>query len=89
MDNDKAFAAYALVIFAGVASVLTASVLSGTAALPSALVFLEHLAMSLALRTAYKSLDGTYWINNLGHSEATLEATEAPAQGGIAAGVLS
>lgn len=84
MDNDKVFAAYALFLVAGMASVLTASVLSGTATLPSAAVFLEHIALSLALRTAYKSFDGTYWINNI-QIDGVVEADEATVHHGAAA----
>ena len=65
MDNDRIFAAYALILVAGVASVITASVVSGIATLPSAGVFLEHLALSFGFRGAYKSLDGFDWVHDL------------------------
>jgi hypothetical protein len=61
MHNDKLFTAYALVLIAGVASVLTASVVAGVAALPTPLGFVEHLAMSLLFRAAYKSIGGFDW----------------------------
>jgi hypothetical protein len=61
LDNDKVFVAYALILIAGVASVITASVVAGTAALPSPMSFLEHLALSLAFRAAYKGIGGFSW----------------------------
>jgi hypothetical protein len=61
MDNDKLFTAYALVLIAGVASVVTASVAAGVAVLPTPLVFVEHLCMSLLFRAAYKSIGGFDW----------------------------
>lgn len=61
MDNDKAFAIYALTVLAGLASVITASMLAGSASLPSALSFAEHLALSLSFRAAYKGLGGFSW----------------------------
>jgi hypothetical protein len=62
VDNDRIFAAYAVLLVAGVASVITTSVITGVAALPSAGVFLEHVAMSFGFRAAYKSLDGFDWV---------------------------
>ncbi|MGH0029502.1 MAG: hypothetical protein ACQGVC_06910 [Myxococcota bacterium] len=64
MDNDRIFAAYALLLLAGVASVITASVMAGIAALPSAGVFLEHVALSFGFRAAYKSLGGFEWAHD-------------------------
>ena len=63
MDNDRVFAAYALLLVGGVASVITASVTSGIATLPSAGVFLEHVVMSFGFRAAYKSLGGFEWAH--------------------------
>lgn len=62
MDNDRVFAAYTLTLVAAVASMITASVLAGFATLPSAGVFIEHLAMSLGFRLAYKSIGGFEWV---------------------------
>lgn len=58
LNTDKAFAAYALILVSGVASLLTASVLVGFATLPSPGVFLEHVALGLAIRAGYKSIGG-------------------------------
>jgi hypothetical protein len=58
VDNDKVFAAWALALFASVASVLTATVVTGIATLPSPMVFAEHLAMAFGVRAAYKSFAG-------------------------------
>ncbi len=55
------FTAYALTLFAAVASLITATVMAGVATLPSPLVFVEHLAMSLCFRAAYKGIGGFSW----------------------------
>ena len=60
MDNDKAFTIYALVIFAGLASVLTASLMAGAATLPTPLSVLEHLALSFGMRASYKWIQMLY-----------------------------
>lgn len=88
MTNDRIFAAYALVLVAGVASVITASVTGGIAALPSAGVFLEHVALSFGFRAAYKSLDGFDWVHDfaafLGLITAADDAAPAPPSAGHA-----
>jgi hypothetical protein len=63
LQNDKSFAAYALILIAGVTSVLTASVLAGFARLPSPQVFLEHVALGLLMRASYKSIAGWNWAD--------------------------
>jgi hypothetical protein len=63
VQNDKAFAVAATLLFAGLASVLTASVLAGFAALPAPLVFLEHVALGLAMRASYKFIGGWNWAD--------------------------
>ena len=73
MQNDKAFAAAAIVLFAGLASVLTASVLAGFAMLPAPLLFLEHVAMGVAMRAAYKFIGGWNWADWTLTSEPTAE----------------
>ncbi len=60
MDSNKAFTLYALLIISLFASVITASVMAGMAALPTPLGFIEHVGLSLLIRAAYKSLDGPY-----------------------------
>jgi hypothetical protein len=77
VQNDKAFAVAATVLFAGLASVLTASVLVGFAALPAPLVFLEHVAMGLAMRASYKFIGGWNWADWTLTSEPASEF-EAP-----------
>ena len=65
MDNDKAFTAYALTLVAVITSVITASVMAGFATLPTAGVFIEHLALSVGFRAAYKSFGGIDWVYTL------------------------
>lgn len=87
MDNDRIFAAYALLLVAGVASVVTASVTAGIAALPSAGVFLEHVALSFGFRAAYKSLDGFDWVHDFAEFLGLITAPDAapvPPSGGHA-----
>ena len=62
MDNDRVFSLCALTLVAAVASLLTASIATGIAALPEAGGFLGHLALSLGFRAAYKSFGGFDWI---------------------------
>ena len=77
MQNDKAFAVAAVALIAGLASVLTASVLAGFASLPSPLVFLEHVGMGLLMRASYKAIGGWNWADWTLTSESE-EALEAP-----------
>ena len=65
MDNDRAFTVYALTLIAIIGTVITASVVSGITTLPSAGVFLEHLALSAGFRAAYKSFGGFDWLYEL------------------------
>lgn len=77
MDNDKVFTGFALGLIALVASAITASVMAGFATLPSLVVFLEHLAMSLLFRAAYKSFGGFDWADWSVAGAASGEATAA------------
>ena len=86
MDNDKAFAIYAITIFAGLASVLTASLLAGYASIPSPPMFVEHPAMSLLFRAAYKSFGGPVWWPYPSAFEDGHEAAAAPAAGVVLSG---
>jgi hypothetical protein len=79
LDNDKAFTLYAAILIGSILSVLTASVLAGVAALPTPLVFAEHLAMSLIFRAAYKSLAGPGWYRLPTELSEVLPAVEVPA----------
>jgi hypothetical protein len=58
MNSDKAFAIYAFTLVGAVASLLTTTVASGVASLPSAAFILEHVALALAIRTSYKCFGG-------------------------------
>lgn len=58
MNRDKAFAIYAITLICAVASVITASVMAGFATLPSPLMFVEHVALGLGIRFAYKWVGG-------------------------------
>ena len=61
MDNDKAFIVYALVIFTGVATIMTTVLATSAPYLPSPLNIVEHLALSLGFRAAYKTMGGGGW----------------------------
>jgi len=78
VTNDKLFAAYALILVGGVASVITASVMAGVATLPTFAVFAEHILLSLLFRAAYKSIGGFDWVFFLGPDTYTFEEREAP-----------
>jgi hypothetical protein len=58
MNSDKAFAIYAFTLVGGVVSILTATIATGVASLPPAAFLLEHVALALAIRTAYKCFGG-------------------------------
>jgi hypothetical protein len=77
VDNDRFFALYALTLIAGVASVITACVTAGTATLPSLGIFVEHLALSLTFRGAYKSFGGFGWIYTAGRTVGVITAEDA------------
>jgi hypothetical protein len=77
LDQDKAFAAYALILIGAVGSLLTAMVLSGVTTAPSPLRFLEHLALGLAIRAAYKSAGGFSWADWSVRDEPAREAIAA------------
>jgi len=63
LHNDKAFAAYALTLTVGLLIVLGCVLALGAAKPPPALMFLEHLAMGLGVRWAYKSFGGFDWAD--------------------------
>ena len=54
METDKALVAYALTLVTGTAAVLTLALSANFAMAPSPLMFLEHVALGIALRGAYK-----------------------------------
>lgn len=77
MDNDKLFAAYALILISGVVSTITASVMAGFASLPTALVFFEHVALGVAMRASYKFIGGFDWADWSFTRDRVAEAGEA------------
>ena len=77
MDKNKTFAAYALVLITGVGSVLAASVLTGVTIAPSPVGFMEHVALGLMIRAAYKSFGGWDWADWSIASEPTGEGLAA------------
>ena len=62
MFNDKKFAAYAFLLVAGTACVLTMAVTAGGASFPPVVYMIEHLALALAIRASYKTFDGPAWF---------------------------
>jgi len=58
LDNDKAFAAFALILLVGVVSVITTVVTTGPGTLPTPLHLAEHVALGLSMRFAYKWIGG-------------------------------
>lgn len=60
MENNRVFGIYAAALFGGVLSVISASVMAGVTAFPTAVTFVEHISLSLLFRAAYKSLDVNY-----------------------------
>lgn len=88
MDNDKIFAAYAVLLIAGVASVVTASVMAGIATVPTFGVFVEHVALSLTFRGMYKSFGGFDWITSLGRFVGFITVEDVmPESGMLGAGI--
>lgn len=57
--NDKAFAIYALALVAAVGTLFSVAVATGIASVPPIAFIVEHVALGLAIRTAYKSFDGS------------------------------
>jgi len=78
LDNDKAFAIYALALITGLATLLTVSLMAGFATLPAPLTFLEHLSLGLAFRAAYKGIGGFSWDEWSLFSEPVGAATSTP-----------
>ncbi len=62
LKDDKIFASYALSLIAAVVCMLAVLVYSQVATAPTAAAFMEHLAVGLLFRGAYKSLDGSNFI---------------------------
>lgn len=62
MSNDKVFGIYALGLIGMVAATWAALVAVGVATLPSMAFLVEHVALGLSLRAAYKSFAGFDWL---------------------------
>lgn len=61
LDNDKAFAAYAMILLALVGTVLTTVVVTQFPTVPSFLGIAEHVMLGLLIRASYKSFAGWDW----------------------------
>jgi hypothetical protein len=62
MDNQKVFTIFAITMIAGTATVITAAVTLQGGSFPPVIYLIEHVVLSLLLRSAYKSFDGTNWL---------------------------
>ena len=65
MSSDRAFAIFTLVLVGGLAALLTTLMQSESAIVPTPVSFIEHVAISLAFRFAYKWIGGgdvSEWI---------------------------
>lgn len=78
--NDKAFALYATCLVAAVISLFTVTVSVGIASVPPIAFIVEHVALALAIRTAYKSFDGSNPIVDFLEFYGWKSAPEAPAE---------
>lgn len=61
LDNNKAFAAWALFLVSGAGLLLTSLVLSGLTTLPPLTTALTDIALGLGVRAAYKQVGGWDW----------------------------
>ena len=89
MENDKLFAAYALVLVAGIGSVIAALLAVGMASPPDPLWLIEHLTFSLLMRASYKSLSGwdaSEWSLAFARPRVRVAAAARSSLGGGAAG---
>lgn len=58
MDNDRVFAAWALLLATGVVTLLTILLIANGRTFPAPLVVAEHVALGLSVRFAYKWIGG-------------------------------
>ena len=83
MKNDRVFTIYAVALIAMTGCMISTALWAGFAELPAAGFFLEHLALGLGVRTAYKSFGGFDWLYDLadaaGFYERTIPAAAAEA----------
>jgi hypothetical protein len=61
LQDNKAFAAWALFLVAGAATLITTLVLAGIATVPPLATLLTDIAMGLGIRAAYKQIGGWDW----------------------------
>jgi hypothetical protein len=90
LNDNKAFAAWALFVIAGSAALMMFVAFVLGAKLPPFTTFAEHVAMGLCVRAAYKSTGGWNWADWSIAGESTGEPTEAGvhAQPGATAGAM-
>jgi len=80
LDNDKAFAAYALLLFLGVVTMLTVTMsLLGAGTWPTPTHLAEHVGLGLLMRAAYKWIGGWNWADWSVTSDRVREAAGAGA----------
>ena len=65
MKNDRVFTLYALTLLLIGGGMITAAIMMGLATVPTTGIFLEHLALGLGVRAAYKSFGGFDWLYEL------------------------
>jgi len=85
MENDKYFSIYAFTILGGLAAVVSASLNAGFTTLPSAWVFVEHIALSLTVRAAYKSFGWDWGLWTFGIGSRPVAETAPVATSGVPA----
>ena len=61
MQDNKAFAAWALFLVTGASLLITTLVLAGIATVPPLTTLLTDIAMGLGIRAAYKQIGGWDW----------------------------
>jgi hypothetical protein len=77
VENDKTFAAYALILALGVASMLIFGVtVLGDGTWPSPLSMAEHVALGLLMRAGYKQIGGSSWADWSLAGDSAEEAAE-------------
>ncbi len=59
MNHDRAFAIFSLALVAAVGCLFSIAVATGIASAPTVSFIVEHAALGLCFRAAYKSLDGS------------------------------
>lgn len=57
--NDKAFGIFAISLVAAIGSLFSLAVWTGIASVPPIAFIVEHVALAVALRSSYKTLDGS------------------------------